>query len=153
MYIQRVKNISLSSGLSLADIARAAGVTRAAVTKWFRQAQGTGWVNVETGTVRNLAESLQLSPAYFLQPQADLGAMHTRFLWDALYESMDDFVAAIRQRELQALARLVQVLGFHDARAVAGASAVTLFARYKRFVKPARRRQLETLWPLYISKN
>lgn len=153
MYIQHIKNIEFIKNLSNADIARLAGVSRAAVTKWFREAEKKSWVNVETKTLIRLAEGLGISPDYLLRPRENLSRWQTPFLWDGLYPSMESFVAAIGQNRLPALARLVQVLGFREAVCVVGQSAITEFHQYKKYIKPARRKQLESLWPLYASPN
>lgn len=153
MYFQNVMNISIKRDLRAADLARLAGVSRAAVTKWQRSAEKNDWVNVETKTLQNLSRGLNVSPAYFLQPRKNLLQYQTHFLWDALYPDMESFVGALIQRRLPAMARLVQVAGFHAAKKIAGKKMITLFPQYKKFIKPARRRQLEILWPLYHSQN
>ncbi len=127
-----------------------AGVSRAAVSKWFRCKMGP--VNVESRTILNLAKGLNVAPDLFLRESADLSTLQSQFLWDFLYPSMKNFIQALIQSRLPALARLVQVLGFHNATVVAGKKVVRLFEKYKKFVKPVRRRELEILWPLYISK-
>lgn len=138
-----------SKELSRADLARIAEVSRAAVTRWFREGEKTGWVNVETRTLLKLAKGLGISPHEFLNERMNLKQFETRFLWDRLYPDMESFVKALIQHRAPAMARLVQVLGFRDAKQVAGTSIITLFERYKKFIIPARRRQLEKLWLLY----
>lgn len=141
-----------SKSLSNATLARQAGISGAAVTKWFRQGQKTGWVNVETNTLRHLAENLQVPLASFLEEPTDLSSLRTRFLWDHLYPDMEDFTKAVAERREPALARLVQVLGFRAASAIAGQVIVKKFNQYKHLIKPVRRRELETLWPLYWAR-
>lgn len=137
--------------LTQADIARWSGVSRAAVSKWFCSKQGL--VNVETKTLLNLAKVLQVSPDIFLRERIYLKPFQTRFLWDHLYPDMENFVKALFQNRLPALARLVQVLGFREAQAIVGKKAVLWFEKYKKFLKPPRRKQLEILWPLYQSPS
>lgn len=149
MYFQRLKNVMHCRQLTWADVARAAGVSRAAITKWHRSGTATGWINLETSTLRTLADRLQMPAAYFLTPQEHLTPLHTRFLWDALYPSMEALITAIRHHAPEALARLVHVLGFHDALAIAGRSMIDRFPQYKRYILPVRRHELEVLWPLY----
>lgn len=149
MYLQLVKNIMKSKGFSRADLARMAGVSRAAVTRWFREGEATGWVNVETGTLMPLAKGLGIEPAELLKERTNLKRYETRFLWDHLYPDMESFIKALREYRNVAMARLVQVMGFRDAKLVAGAAVISRFERYKKFVIPARRRQLEIIWPLY----
>lgn len=150
MYLQMVKNIMFKRQLSQADLARLAGVSRAAVSKWFRSKGG--WANVESQTLLRLANALGVSPSFFLAKREVLAPLETRFLWDHLYPNMESFVQALIQSRLPALARLVQVLGFKEAQAVVGKKAVRWFEKYKKFIKPARRKQLEVLWPLYVSQ-
>lgn len=139
----------VSKDMKAAEVARRAGVSRAAVSRWFRKP--AEWVNVESLTLRRLALNLNLEPAFFLQKSPDLTPLQTQFLWDALYPDMDRFVRAINADEPPALARLVQVLGFHSATCIAGRRIIKKFPNYKYFIKPVRRRHLEILWPLYHS--
>ena len=153
MYIQQLKNIIKSRRIRQADLARAAGVSRAAVTKWFASAERSpeGWANVETVTLRNLAHGLGIKPEELLRPPPDLTGMKTRFLWYHLYESMEDFARALARRELVALGRLVQVIGFREASRIVGKNVYKKFPDYKKYLKPVRRKELEILWPLYHS--
>lgn len=153
MYLQLIKNISINKGLKRADVARMAGVSRAAVTKWFREGEKTGWANVETKTLRNLAQGFKLDPGLFLKPRDNLSPMKPRYLWDNLYPNMESFVKAVSENRTPALARLVQILGFYDALQIAGNKMIRQFPKYKKFIHPARRKQLELLWPLYGTKK
>ena len=139
-----------SKNLTKADVADIAGVSRAAVTKWFKSK--TGWANVESKSILKLADSLKLSPDIFLQPTADMAPLQTRFLWDRLYPDMEHFIEALLQNRLPAIARLVQVLELHEAIAILGKKVIRRFEQYKKFIKPARRKELEVLWPLYVSR-
>lgn len=149
MYLQALKNIMISRGLNRADVAKLAGVSRAAVSKWFRQGEETGIVNVETKTIFELARTLKLTPDLFLKERENLSAYETEFLWDRLYPDMEHFLKAVADGRLPALARLVQVLGFHQAGAVAGKKIISLFNKYKKNIDPVRRRALEAVWQLY----
>ena len=152
MNIQILNNLKNVHRLSQADLARMARVSRAAVCKWFHHREKTGWANVETNTLLKLAKSLHVDPGLFLSPPILWDETQARFLWDALYPDMESFVSAINQARPQALARLVQVLGFHESLLIAGKKTVTLFEKYKKYLKPARRKELETLWPIYASQ-
>ncbi len=140
-----------SRELNQANIARLAGISRAAVSKWFQSRKE--WANVESKTLLNLAKALRVEASLFLEKREDLSLWETRFLWDRLYPNMESFVRALAQNRLPAMARLVQVLGFHASRAITGRKAVTLFESYKKYIKPVRRKELEVLWPLYISQK
>ncbi|MBI2337495.1 MAG: helix-turn-helix transcriptional regulator [Deltaproteobacteria bacterium] len=149
MYLQTLKNIIVSKKLNQAQIAEGAGVSRAAVSKWFRGKSPL--LNIETKTLFHLAQSFGFSPAELIETVPSLDEFNTLFLWDQLYPSMESFVAALRESRLPALARLVQVLGFHEASFVIGKKVLECFPHYKKFIKPKRRSELETLWPLYHS--
>lgn len=149
MYIQRLKNVMATRSLSRTQIARFAGLSRAAVGKWFARERQQPWVNVETGTVIALAEKLGFSPEFFLRPCRDLSEWQALFLWDSLYPTMERFTRALVEQELPALARLAEVLGLSQARRIIGKVTISRFERYKKYIKPIRRRQLEILWPLY----
>lgn len=149
MYFQQIKNLSYKNNLKKTDWARLAGVSRAAVTQWFHKGQRDGFINLETATVRKIADGCHVSPMLFMTPSADLSKYQTWYLWDYLYPHMEAFVWALAEARLPALARLVQVKGFYQAMQVIGKKAVKLFPQYKRFIKPTRRKELEILWPLY----
>lgn len=151
MYLQILKNIMSYKQLHQAEVAEQAGISRAAVSRWFQSKKG--WVNVESKTLLNLAKALGVEPSLFLEKRDDLSAWKTSFLWDHLYPSMEDFVRALVQNRLPAVARLVQVSGFHSAKAIIGKRAIVEFEKYKKFLKPVRRKQLEVLWPLYSSQQ
>lgn len=151
MYFGQLQQLMQHRALRPARIAQAAGVSRAAVSKWLRQGRVSGWINVETNTLRQLAAGLQIPMDGLLKDPHDISQWHTTFLWDHLYPDMEAFVAALRQQHLPALARLTQTLGFGEARKILGQSTIALFPQYKRYLKPIRRRHLELLWPLYRS--
>ncbi|MBI4411108.1 MAG: hypothetical protein HY541_01320 [Deltaproteobacteria bacterium] len=151
MYLQNVKNIAFFKGLNYADLARLAAVSRATVTKWYKQGEKRGWVNTETASIIRMAESLKLPADLFLQKRPLLSRYRTPFLWDALYPDMESFVKALSEFRLPAVARLVQVLGFHESSALLGKKVILHFEHYKKYIKPARRKQLEILWSLYAS--
>ncbi len=151
MYLQELKNILVREKLRQSDIARLAGVSRAAVTQWYRRVREDGSVNLETKTLRKLAEGLKIPIDRLLRPAPDLAPYKTAFLWDGLYPSMETFIEALTHGRLPAVARLIQEIGFSRSIRVIGRKAVTKFPQYKKFIKPVRRHQLETLWPLYIS--
>lgn len=143
----------VSYGLNKSAIAKKAGVSRAAVTKWFHNKDPKGWVNVETKSLLRLANSLKIKPETLLTPVADLEQETTTFLWDHLYRDMSDFVQALAQYRWPAVARLVQVMGFHGAGKILGRKIISDFPKYAKYIKPIRRKQLEVLCPLYSSRK
>lgn len=153
MYLNIIKNLMISNGLNKAAIAKRAGVSRAAVTKWFHNKDPKGWVNVETRSLLKLANALNINPETLLIPAPELDQETTTFLWDRLYPDMAHFVHALAQHQRPAVARLVQVVGFHDAGKILGRKIISDFPKYAKYIKPVRRKQLEVLWPLYNSKK
>ena len=149
MYIQIVKHIMKIQNLNRAQIAKCAGISRAAVTKWFSKGQTINWVNVETKTIIRLAEHLHVPPEIFLQTRVNLARMSHRFLWDRLYPDMESFIEALSKHDLPAVARLVQIVGLKEAKDIIGKGIVELFPQYKQFIKPMRRKELEILWPRF----
>lgn len=151
MYLQALNIIMLKRGYRQADLAHLAHVSRASVCKWFKTRDGI--CNVETRTLLRLAQGLRVRPEWLLTEPPDTSNLETRFLWDRLYPDMDSFILALCRGHLPALARLAQVLGINGARGVIGRPALTLFSRYKKHIKPVRRKILEELWPLYQSRR
>lgn len=153
MYFQILKSLLKIKGWRPAELAYRAGISRAAVSRWYRQGEKDGVVNVETRTLVQVAAAFGLSAAVFFEKRALLAPHRTRFLWDGLYADMEGFVKALAEDRQVSVARLVQVLGLAEARKIMGKKIVTGFASYKKFIKPARRRQLEIIWPLYDSQD
>lgn len=153
MYLQELKNFIFYKRLRKSDVARLAGVSRAAVTKWFREVRPDGTVNVESQTLFHLATGLGIPVERLVKPTPDLAPFQPQFLWDSLYPSMEHFIQALIQGRLPAIGRLVQEVGIGNARRIIGGKAISLFPQYKKFIKPIRRKQLETLWSLYASKK
>lgn len=151
MYLQQLNYLKINRNLSDSKIAELAGVKRSTVCKWFQSKKD--WINVETNSILHLSENLKISPEYFFKKLPTLQAQHTTFLWDTLYPDMPHFIFALIQKRPEAMARLVQVLGLHEAKCILGKDVLTKFQKYKKFIKPVRRKQLEVLWPLYNSQE
>lgn len=140
-------------GLNSSAIAKSAGVSRACVSKWLHGQGPKKLINVEIKTLLKLSQRLGIQPDYFLTPLPDLSALETPLLWDKLYPSMSHFVVALISYKWPAVARFVQVEGFHTAQKILGRKIISDFPKYAKYIKPARRKQLEILWPLYHSKK
>ncbi len=150
MYLQHVINYMHSNNINGAQLARSCGVSRAAVTKWF--ATSDNFINVETKTAKIIAQVLDMDLPRLFEPVARLSSFKTAFLWDNLYPSMEKMILAIMKRDLVAMARFVQVAGFLKSKTIFGQGIISSFPRYKRLIKPARRKSLEIIWPLLVSK-
>jgi transcriptional regulator with XRE-family HTH domain len=153
MYIQILKSIMAARELSNADVAKAANISRAAVTKWFKLSERDDFVNVETVTLLRLAENLRLDPQIFLKKRLPTHSFKTLLLWDGLYANFESFIHALILLDLRAVARFIQVFGFADARRILGQNVIDLFPTIAHLINPARRKELQILWPLYSSNR
>lgn len=130
---------------SQADLARRVGISRQAISLWFKSDE----VSIRSRHLFALANVLGVSVDTLAAPLPAFGSDHralrTTYLWDRLYPDLDNFAIAVGRRELPAIARLVQVSGLYVAERVVGRSVWKVFSSYKRFIHPARRRQLEGL--------
>jgi transcriptional regulator with XRE-family HTH domain len=153
MIPQTLEILSRQCGKSQADLARIAGVSRQAVSKWFKAKPGSE-VDVLSSHLRKLADGLDVSADILLRPLPVLGdpeatlQYEAALLWDRIYPDLADFSAALAWGELPALARLVQVYGLFRASKVAGRRVWDRFHDYKRLIRPVRREQLECIWKL-----
>jgi len=134
-------------GWSQSELARRVGVSRQAVSLWFRHG---GLAGIRGAHLLRLAEALGVPAEEIARPLPCFGGSHDRLeaslLWDRLYPELDDLAIAIVNRELPAVARLVEVYGIFDAARAAGDWVWEAFPAYKRFIHPGRRRSLERLF-------
>lgn len=134
-----------AKGWSQAELARRIGVSRQAISLWFKHEQAT----LRSDHLANLAEALGVSMEALCEPLPAFGDDHGRlqaaFLWDRLYPALDDFAIAVNRWEPAAVARLVQVSGLYAAERVLGRRVWKQFANYKQHIHPARCQQLEGL--------
>jgi transcriptional regulator with XRE-family HTH domain len=134
-------------GWTQSELARRVGVSRQTVSLWYRQQEA----DLHGRHLVRLAQVLGV-------PVEDLGrplpcfdpATHARLratlLWDRLFPDLDDFAIALIAGDGRALGRLVEVYGLFAAEATLGPHVWSEFPRYKRYIHPARRLELETLW-------
>lgn len=146
MNTQTLKAILKARGWSQAELARRIGVSRQAVSLWFR-CDATARVHAEHLLL--VSRTLGIPVEDLVRPlpaQGDEGeADRVALLWDALYPDLIEFAIAAGRFEAKAVGRLVEVFGMHAAARILGASVWKNFDDFKRFIHPARRRQLETL--------
>ncbi len=154
MNIQTLKLLAKVRNLSQSDLALAAGVSRQAVSLWFRQFEETKnpRVNIFSKNLEKLCDSLNVSAAALLEDFPDLAADTTDLLWDFLYPDIESFVCALIKSEPAALARLVQVYGVFGARKIVGNSIVKNFENFKFKIHPSQRKKAEIICNL-IRKN
>lgn len=141
-------------GLSPAELARRVGVTRQAVSLWFREEQA----NLQGRHLIRLSEELGVPvevlvrPLPCFEPETHARLLAT-LLWDRLYPDLDDFAVALLASEPRALGRFVEVYGLFAAEKTLGKSVWKNFSEYARTIHPARRRELETLWKWHESQT
>ena len=144
-----LKAYARAQGLNQSAIAKAAGVTRQAVSIWFSK---QGKVDLLSSTLQRLALSLGVTGEALSQPLPILGdpverkKWETDLLWDRLYPDLESFVAGVNRGQKTALARLVQMCGLYQAEKIAGRQVWKKFESYKALIHPARRREAEILW-------
>lgn len=132
--------------LNQSDLARAAGVSRQAVSRWSR-----GKAGLRARHLLNLCRSLGIRPEQLdlesplLENDNEWQRTETLYCWDRLYPSLEEFVAALAREDPRALARVVQVDGIFAAEKIIGPKIWKLFPKLAPFVHPTRRRELETM--------
>lgn len=141
-------------GWSRSELARRVGVSRQAVSLWFRAPQ----TNVQSKHLMRLAEVLGMPAEDLAKPLPCFdAATHDRLratlLWDRLFPDIDDLAVALNARDPRAVARFVQVYGLYAGEATLGPSVWENFPDYKRHIHPARRVELETLWDWHKSRT
>lgn len=142
--------------ISQSNLSLAAGVSRQAVSLWFR-APDPSSVNIQSRHLESLGRALGLSIDELARPLPVLGdpalraRLETAFLWDRLFPALDDFAIAVAQGDPRALARLVEIVGLYAAEQMAGRQIWLKFDAYEKYIPPARRRELERLWKLESS--
>lgn len=129
-----------------------AGISRQAVSSWFRQ--GRTEIDVRASHLQRLSRALGVSmdelslPLPCLQSPEQRAALGAGLLWDRLYPDVGSFAAALVRGEGRAVARLVEVYGLFLSARMLGRSVWVCFPQYKKYLPPVLRRQLEELWAL-----
>lgn len=149
--IQTLKAFAALRHMNQSDLARVAGVSRQAVSLWFKGAS-SGFTNIQTKHLLAVANALGVSADDLLRPLPlldDESAMNretTKLLWDKLYPDIVSLVLAALEEKRDAVSRFVQVYGLYTSAKLFGPSVWREFPRYKKFIKPIRRSELEKLW-------
>lgn len=133
-------------GLSQSELARQVGVSRQAVSLWF--AQGSA-CDIHGRHLLGLTRALGVSLEDLAAPLPALGPeVHVELLWDHLFPDLESLAAAALREDARAWARLAEVYGLYRTAAMLGEAAWSRFPAFKRFIPPARRRDLERVWLL-----
>ena len=145
MNTQTLTSLLKARGWSQSELARRVGVSRQAVSLWFRSKTAS----VRSGHLLALSAALGVRAEVLAQPLPGFGEDHDQlkatFLWDHLYPDLDDFAIAVNAWNPEAVARLVQVAGLYASERLLGPSVWRRFADYERHIHPVRRQQLEAL--------
>lgn len=141
-------------GLSQSDLARIAGVSRQAVSAWFKNGRDNQPINLHSANLQKLCDGLNIRMESLLKPSLLVSDPKKRedleasLLWDRLFPDLEGFIVALVRKDLRALARLVQVYGLFQAQAVIDPSVWKRFHRYKKNLHPVRREECERIWNL-----
>jgi len=145
--VRTLEALLKARGWTRAELARRVGLSRQAVSLWFRgeqaNLQGRHLIRLSRVlgvSVESVAERL---PCFEPKTRDQLRAT---LLWDRAYPDLDDFVVALLARDPRALGRFVEVYGLFAAEAALGPFVWKGFPGYKRHIHPARRAEFETLW-------
>lgn len=150
---ESLRAASLVRDLNHSDLARAAGVSRQAVSEWFHpKTPGDAPIPVRSRTWENLSRALNLPLEEFSRPlpltREESAPLTTLLLWDGLYPDLVAFAAAVVNEEPPALARLAQTYGLYAAAKAGGAAVWRRFPDYARHLHPNRRAELQRIWDL-----
>lgn len=152
MNIKTLKTISQLRRLSRVEIARLAGVSRQAVSLWFKKAGQTSEVSLHSRHLKKLATGLGvhvddlLHTLPVLEEPTSRKRLETLLLWDHLFSDLESFFVCLVQGDLRALARLVQVFGLFKASKIVGLRVWHRFHAYKIYLRSERRKELEQIW-------
>ena len=133
--------------LKQSDLARAAGVSRQAVSLWMKQ-KGPRGVGARASHMIRLAGNLGIGIQELITPLPDLEPYKASLLWDGLYPSVPAMLAACIEGEDRALARVVQVYGLLITTRLFGRKVLRSFPDYKKHMHPVRRRESEQVWEI-----
>ena len=154
VHIPTLQLLAEAKGLNRSDLAKLAGVSRQAVSIWFRNVGESGNVTLKSPHLLSLAAGLGISPTMLSRPLPgleDRARLTTVLLWDQLFPSLNEFLLALSRSDLRAIARLVDRWGLFRAAKIVGSSVWNDFPRYERFLHPIRKPLLRRLWQLQHS--
>jgi transcriptional regulator with XRE-family HTH domain len=154
MDVRTLEAFRKARGWTQAELARRVGVSRQAVSLWFR---GEG-ANLQSRHLIRLSQVLGVTVEELIRPlpcfePGTREQMRATLLWDRLFPDLDDLALALRAGDPRALGRFVEVHGLFAAEATLGSCVWREFPAYKRHIHPARRLELETLWAWHESRT
>ncbi len=140
-------------GLNQSDLAKKVGLSRQAISLWFLHSK-TVPINVQSKHLYRLCNKLGLTVELLAQPLPLMSddkirrKLEATFLWDKLFPGLEDFGIALVQKDLRAIARLVQMEGLFKASQILGKSIWKKFHLYKKWMLPIRAQECEKIWNL-----
>ena len=153
MYLSVLKAAMAKKGYRQSDVAKAAAVSRQAVSLWFA---GEGdFCNVHVANLLNLSAGLGISPAELLQPLPGLGGraeerrLYAEFCWDRSYPDIHGFLVALAAAQPRAVARMIECRGIYEGAAVLGAQVWHRYPEFRHLLPPARRTVIDTVWKIH----
>ncbi len=149
---QGLLSLQTLRSLNQSDLARLAGVSRQAVSLWFKDA-GAGRIKMSADHLLSLCRGLGISAEDLAAdfPALDPGQrtrLEATLLWDRLYPTLEDLGIAACAGEPQALGRLVETYGLYASAGMLGPAVWERFTDYRGYIHPARRPGLERIWRL-----
>lgn len=154
MNVRTLQALLKARGWTRAELARRVGVSRQAVSLWFRGEEA----NLQSRHLIRLSQVLGVSveelakPLPCFEPETH-AQLRATLLWDRVFPDLDDLAVALNDRDPRALGRFVEVYGLFAAEATLGSSVWIEFPNYKRHIQPVRRTELETLWVWHESQK
>ena len=148
-----LKAAMAKKGYRQADMARAAAVSRQAVSLWF--AADGDFRNVHVANLLNLSAGLGIAPAELLQPLPGLASpaeerrMYAEFCWDRSFPDVYSFLAALAAGRHRAVARLIESRGIYAAAAVLGAQVWDAYPDLRLRLPAARRTIVDAVWKIH----
>jgi transcriptional regulator with XRE-family HTH domain len=154
MNVRTLEALLKARGWTRAELARRVGVSRQAVSLWFRGAEANLQSRhlIRLGQVLGVPVEELTQPLPCFEPETHARTRAT-LLWDRVFPDLDDLAVALNAKDPRALGRFVEVYGLFAAEATLGSFIWREFPNYKRHVHPARRLELETLWVWHESRK
>lgn len=152
--VRSVDALRKARGWSRAELARRVGISRQAVSLWFRSREA----NLHSRHLIRLSEALGVPveeltrplPCFDVETSAGLRAA---LLWDRLFPDLDDLALALRAGDPRAIGRYVEVYGLYAGELTLGPRVWRDFPACARYIHPARRRELEVLWAWHENRT
>ena len=153
LYLSVLKMVMAKKGYRQSDVAKAAGVSRQAVSLWF--AQDDDFQNLHVANLVNLSNDLGIDPAELHEPLACISdpaavrQLYAEFCWDRSYPDIHWFLVALAGSRPRAVARFIECRGIYEAAAVLGKGTWRAYRGIRKHLAPARRREIDTVWKVH----